>query len=130
MAKGVDTAFLPLAPATGFPGDPDGGLEKSNDLWQSGRQYPKLDPKRIEIGKEIFEIMAGNKYFIGTVAFSGTRRGVVFQRNNFRNVPVTHSRDQFGFWRETYFFEDGIDNYNHPGNKSRKFKSESFLSDL
>jgi hypothetical protein len=130
MAKGVDTDFLPLAPEAGFPADPDGGLESANDLWQSGRAYPKLDPKRIEIGKEIFTTMAGNKYFIGTVAFSGTRRGVYFQRNNFRNVPITHSRDQFGFWRETYFFEDGKDNYNHPGNKSRKFKSVSFLSDL
>jgi peptide/nickel transport system substrate-binding protein len=126
--SGPDPAYLPLSPAgKSFPADATGNLMRANELWQQGRGFPKLDPERIRIGKEIFKIMAEEKYFINTVAFSGTRRGVVFQRNNFRNVPVTHTRDQFGFWRETYYFEEGIDNFSHDGNRSRKYKSVAFL---
>jgi len=32
--------------------------------------------------------------------------------------------------QQVYYFEDGIDNQNHPGNKSKRFKSESFLTGL
>ena len=127
MAPGADQSFLPLAPATNYPADVSGNLMKAQEIWQQGRAFPRTHPERLRIGKEIFSMMADEKYFIGTVAFTGTRRGVYFQRNNFRNVPVTHSRDQFGFWRETYYFEDGIDNLHHPDNRSRQYKSVHFL---
>ena len=40
-----------------------------------------------------------------TVAFTGVARGIVFKRNNMRNVPKTHIRDIFGFAGFNYSFE-------------------------
>ena len=44
-----------------------------------------------------------------------------------RNVPKTHVLDHFGYMSWNYYFEDGKDNLNHPGNRSKKYRSVSFL---
>ncbi len=107
---GPDPAYMPQAPAGTYPADASGNLKKLQDLWVEGREYRQLDPRRIELGKEIFSINADEKYSIGIVGFTATRRGVMVNRNNLNNVPPTHIRDKHGFWTETYYFEDGKDN--------------------
>ena len=128
MGPGSDPSFLPVAPASNFPADPSGNLKKLIDLWEEGRTYSQVSPERIKLGKEIYQIHVDEQYFVSTVAFTGSRRGVQLHRNNFRNVPETAVRDTYGFWRETYFFEDGSDNLHHIGNKSTLHKSTSFLA--
>ena len=66
-------------------------------------------------------------YVSPTVAFTGSRRGIFLNRNNAKNQPRNHIRDHFGFYSEAYYFEDGMDNLHHPGNRSKRYKSWSFL---
>ena len=119
--------WLPLSPEGVFPADVSGNITRLYDLWQEGRKYAMYDSKRIAIGKEIYSIHADEKYDISTVGFTGVRRGIAFARNNYRNVPHTHVRDCWGFWRETYYFEGGKDNIHHPDNRSKLYKSTSFI---
>jgi len=126
---GPDAKYLPLsANANGWPTDTSGNIEKLVNLWESGRTHAQYSPERIAIGKEIFTINVEEQYNVSTVAFTGSRRGVQLHRNNFRNIPESAVRDTYGFWRETYFFESGMDNLHHPGNKSKLHQSESFLA--
>jgi len=112
MAPGSNSAYLPIAPASNYAADPTGSLMKLQDLWLEGRKLPRLDPARIEKGKEIFRINVEEQYHIGIVGFTGSRRGIMINRNNFRNVPITHIRDKYGFQTETYYFtNDGKGNY-------------------
>ena len=127
MAPGPDPNFLPLAPPENFAADPSGNIKKLADLWFGGRQHPQFSPGRSEAGKEIYRINAEEKYISGTVAFTGIARGVAVKRNNMRNVPKTHIRDHFGFMSWNYAFEDGQDNLNNPGNRSKKYRSVSFF---
>ena len=127
MAPGPDPSYLPLAPPNTYAADPTGLLQKLQQLWDEGRGFAMNSPERIRIGKEIYRIHAEQKFDIPTLAYTGSRRGVMLHRNNFRNVPETHIRDQFGFWRETYYFEDGSDNAHHPGYRSTLYSSTSFL---
>ena len=126
MAPGVDTSYLPLAPADTWPIDTSGNVKKLVDLWQSGKAYPQYHPERISKGKQIFEINAEEHYIIPTVGFTGTRRGVFLNRNNMLNQPKTHVRDHNGFGTFTYYFIGGKDNYHHPDNRSG-LPSYSFL---
>ena len=127
MAPGADPSYMPAAPADNFPADPSGDIMKLENLWQEGRNFSLYNPKRLEIGKEIYGLHATEKIDIPMLAFTGVRRGIAVVRNNFRNVPQTHVRDCWGFWRETYYFEDGVDNFHHPGNKSQRYKSTTFF---
>ena len=127
MAPGPDSSYMPLAPEGNFPADPSGNIMKLENLWQQGRNFSLYNPNRLEIGKEIFSLHATEKFDIPMIAFTGVRRGIAVVRNNFRNVPQTHVRDCWGFWRETYYFEDGVDNFHHPGNRSKLYKSTTFF---
>ncbi len=124
---GPDPNYLPLSPEGTYPADTSGNLKKLQELWTEGAGIPSLAPRRIEIGKEIFRINAEEKHNLGLFGFTGMSRGIMIKRNNFRNVPRVHGASKFGFWAEVYSFEDGIDNINHLGNRSKKYKSISFL---
>ena len=124
---GPDPAYMPLAPEGNFPADPSGNIMKLENLWQQGRNFSMYSPDRLRIGKEIFGLHATEKFDIPMIGFTGVRRGIAVVRNNFRNVPQTHVRDCWGFWRETYYFEDGVDNFHHPGNKSKRYTSTTFF---
>jgi len=127
MAPGPDSSYLPLAPSGNFAADPSGKLQENAELWFKGRQSPVFSPDRVEAGKTIFRNVAEQIWNVPTVAFTGVARGIVFKRNNMRNIPKTHIRDIFGFAGFNYSFEDGVDNLNHPGNRSKLYKSVSFL---
>ena len=127
MAPGPDPSYLPLAPPGNFAADPSGKLQENAELWLSGRQHPQFSPGRAEAGKMIYRNVAEQIWNVPTVAFTGVARGIVFKRNNMRNVPKTHIRDIFGFAGFNYSFEDGEDNLNHPGNRSNLYRSVSFL---
>ena len=123
-----DPNWLPLAPEGTFPADPSGNMKRLMEVQQQGLAYTLLHPGRIEIGKELFRINTEELYTISTVGFTGSRRGVYLNRNNVRNQPRTHIRDQHGFVATaTYYFEEGMDNLHHPGNRSKRYKSWSFL---
>ena len=127
MAPGSDPSYLPLAPPGNFAADPSGKLQENAELWLGGRQFPQFSPGRAEAGKMIYRNTAEQIWNVPTVAFTGVARGIVFKRNNMRNVPKTHIRDIFGFAGFNYSFEDGEDNLNHPGNRSNLYRSVSFL---
>jgi len=128
---GPDPAFTDaygnMAAINTYPADITGHITKLQDVFLEGPSMPELTPRRIELGKEIFRINAEEKYNIGGLAFAGSARGIRFKRNNFRNVPKNHyAYGTETFW-ETNYFEDGIDNLNHPGNRSKRYSSVSFM---
>jgi len=127
MAPGPDASYLPLAPSDTYPIDVSGNLKKTQELWNEGRGYPGLHPRRIEIGKELFSIYAEEMWSLPVAAFTGIFRGVYLNRNNFVNASRTHVADANGFNAFIYYFEDGQDNQHHPQNKAECCKSESFL---
>ncbi len=120
-------AYGNMAPVGTYPADITGKLKRLQEVYLDGHLYKELSPKRIEFGKEIFRINSEEKFSIGGLAFSGFQRGIRFRRNNFRNAPINHYSFGGETAMETYYFEDGIDNMNHPGNKSKKYKSISFM---
>ena len=112
-----------MAPEGTYPADISGILKQLQEMWREGTQYAQYDARRIELGKDIFRTNVQEKYLVGTLGFTGKDRGLHIRRNNFRNVPK-NSKYPAG---ETFYFEDGIDNVNHPGNRSKKYKSISFI---
>lgn len=121
---GPDPDFLPLAPEGTYPADSTGLFLKYEQKFLDGRQYVKLDPRRIELGKELNTFAVVEKYGLG---MNANAPSIHVKRNNLRNVPHKHQcRGWSGCWSELYYFEDGIDNINHPGNVSKKYKSWSF----
>ena len=127
MAIGPDSSYLPLAPADTYPVDVSGNIKRAQEIFNEGRAYSRFHPRRIEIGKELFTLNAEEMYVIPIAAFSGQFRGVMLNRNNFRGVPRQHFPDATGYYPETYWFEDGMDNLHHPDNKSKVTKSFSYL---
>jgi len=127
MGKGVNTAYLPLAPANTYAADTSGNISKLIDLWNQGRAYSMYSPDRVNIGKQMFVIHAQEKYNLGTLGFTGTFRGVFLNRNNMLGQPMTHVRDHTGFAVWLYWFEDGMDNMHHSDNKSKTQTSWSFI---
>ena len=127
---GPDPAYLPLAPEGTYPADSNGSFKQIQDLWLEGREHARLSPERIAIAKEMYTIAAEQKHQVNFVAFSGWLAGVVLKRNNVRNVKKDNLITQYGHRLQIVYFEDGIDNLNNPGNKSKKYKSESFLTGL
>ena len=79
------------------------------------------------MGKEFWRIGAEEKYNIGYLAFMGIVRGMTKKRNNLRNVPKNHVALEAKGILGAYYFEDGLDNINNPGNRSQKYKSVHFL---
>ena len=49
------------------------------------------------------------------------------RRIEMRNTPITHERDHNVFTTWARFFEDGIDNYHNPGNRSNYCSSWAFV---
>ncbi len=111
MAPGPNSAFMPAAPPNNYAADPSGNLMMLQNIYVEGRKLPRFSPERVELGKQIFQTNVEEKYTLGTIGFTATRRGVMVNRKNFRNVPELHIRDKYGFWTETYYFENGIGNF-------------------
>ena len=127
MSIGPSPDFLPQAPADTFPADASGKLRYMQDLWTEGRGIAQFSARRVELGKDIYRTVAESKYHIGGLAFTGIFRGMRMRRNNVRNTPKNHFPSGFGGTREAFYFEDGIDNLNNEGNRSRKYTSVHFL---
>ncbi len=127
---GPDPAYLPLAPEGTYPADSTGMMIKMNAIIAGGKGYPGMHPKRIEAGKQYYRHDAEEKYNIGIIGFAPSFRGIQFKRNNFRNVQKHHAWDAIGYYSELFYFEDGMDNLHNPGNKSKRYSSESFLTGL
>jgi len=107
-----------------YPSDIQGNFLKLQDLHRQGRQLSEFDPRRIEMGKEVYRILTVNHY---TFSIIGFKPNVGYVRNNVRNwLQESSSPRGYGHNNELQYFEDGIDNVNHPGNKSKKYKSWSF----
>ena len=123
---GGDPNWLPVAGADEFPADAGGLLQGQSQLWIDGLGVSNLDPRRVEMGKEMFATNADQLWGLNCCAYSGVFRGVFVTRNNFRNKPITHERDHNGFTAWARFFEDGLDNFHHPNNRSRYCSSWSF----
>ena len=127
---GPDAAYLPTAPSNTFAADSNGEILKGITTFLEARKYPKNHPDRISNAKAFYAHKATEKYNNGLIGFTGNQWGTVIKRNNFRNVPKHHTAATIGFRHEVYFFEDGKDNLNNSGNKSKKYSSESFLTGL
>lgn len=118
-----DAEYLPLAPKGCYPMDPDCVWQKMQNMWMQGKAYSRYDPRRIELGKQLFDLSSEYLPNLATTAFSGA---VAIKRNNVRNV-VKRKLGSIGYYDMLYSFEDGKDNVNNPGNKSRRFKSENYF---
>jgi peptide/nickel transport system substrate-binding protein len=107
-----------------YPSDIQCTFIKLQDLHRQGRQLGEFDPRRIEMGKEVYRILVENHYGLNIIGF---KPFVGYVRNNVRNwYQESTGRAGYGHNNELHFFEDGIDNVNHPGNRSKKYKSWSF----
>ena len=129
---GGDTMYMDaygnMAGAGQYPADITGNIMEMQDIWRTGIQTgPVLHPERVEMGKEFWRISAEEKYNIGYLAFMGIVRGMTMKRNNLRNVPKNHVALEAKGILGAYYFEDGLDNINNPGNRSQKYKSVHFL---
>ena len=120
---------LPMAPDNTWPADSDGVYMQLWNMKKEGRQFPNTHPENIRIGQEMWAMWSNQQYMLGSVSFS-PNRGIYLKRNNFRNIPKQAAPYYDGNYSELYYFEDGIDNRNHPGNRSKKYSSESFLTGL
>ncbi|MCY4530168.1 MAG: ABC transporter substrate-binding protein, partial [Chloroflexi bacterium] len=117
-----------MAPVGTYPADISGNVKRQQDIWRTGIQTGDvLNPARVELGKEYWRIVAEEKYNIGQLAFMGIFRGMTMKRNNLRNVPKNHVALEAKGILGAYYFEDGLDNFNNPGNRSQKYKSVHFL---
>lgn len=124
---GGDPEWLPLAGEGEFPADAGGLLARQSQLWVDGLGVSNLDPRRVQMGKEMFSTNAEQLWALNCCAYSGVFRGIYISRNNFRNKPITHERDHNGFSAWARFFEDGTDNYHHPNNRSQYCQSWAFI---
>ncbi|MBM3934506.1 MAG: hypothetical protein FJ319_09425 [SAR202 cluster bacterium] len=115
-----------MAPAGTYPADITGSLKKLQDTLTAGWTLSMLDAKRVQLGKDLFIINAQEKYQTGGLAFSGIFRALQQRRNNLRNLPLNWSPAS-GYYREQFAFEGGMDNVHNVGNRSKKYKSISFL---
>ena len=125
---GPDPDWLPTAPADTWPADATGNIKFLLDSWTEGAQLPDHDPRKIEIGQAMSRVVALEKYQLGTIAFTGFSRGLIVKRNNFRNVPERQIRYEHGLYNMVNAFEDGMDNYHNPGNRSRRYTSKAVFA--
>ncbi len=126
MAPVADPNFLPLAPADAFPADHSGWFASLHDDVIAGFGNSTFDPRRVEIGKGMYRNHAENLLAMHISAFSNAHIGLFLNRNNMRGQPFTHAQDHNGHTAWAYFFDDGQDNYNHPGNRSEFCNSWAF----
>ncbi len=115
-----------MAPDGTYPADISGHMVRLQELITDGWTVSLLSPKRVAAGQELFRINSEQKYKIGGVAFAGLFRALKIKRNNMRNVPKNWS-PAGGHPMEWFYFEDGIDNLNNPGNRSKKYSTVNFL---
>ncbi len=115
-----------MAPDGTYPADLSGNMLRLQELITDGWTVSLLSPKRIEAGQELFRINSEEKYKIGGLAYAGLFRALKIKRNNMRNVPKNWS-PAGGHPMEWFYFEDGIDNLNNPGNRSKRYSSVNFL---
>ena len=126
MAPGTDASFLPLAPADAFPADHAGWFNELYDDTIAGFANSTFDPRRVELGKDMYRNHAENLLAVHVSAFSNAHIGIFLNRNNMRGQPFTHAQDHNGHTGWAYFFDNGQDNFNHPGNRSQYCESWSF----
>ncbi len=130
-ATGADTrytdAYGNMSPERTYPADITGNMKGLQEGIEQGWTVSMLSPRRIELGKDLFRTNAEEKYKIGGLAYAGLFRALALKRNNVRNVPKNWSPAS-KYPIEWFYFEDGIDNVNHRGNRSTRYKSVSFLS--
>ena len=123
----ANAAYQPTAPAGAYPEDATGVIKKVQDLFKTAKANPPGSQIRLDSGKEINKLWMEQAFTLGTVQGASGDRDVYMKRNNFRNPPIlARARGFYGAWAETYYFEDGKDNVNNPGNRSKKYKSTSF----
>ncbi len=115
-----------MAPDGTYPADISGHMLRLQELITEGWTVSLLSPKRVAAGQELFRINSEQKYKIGGVAFAGLFRALKIKRNNMRNVPKNWS-PAGGHPVEWFYFEDGIDNFNNPGNRSKRYTTVNFL---
>ena len=125
---GPDSKWLPLSPEGTWPADSTGKFKEMMGIRMGGFAYPATHPERIDKGQKLAAMTAEEKYYLGMVGFAGSFWGVMLKRNNFRNIPKEHTNATVGFFSELYYFEDGMDNFHNRGNRSKKYKSQSFLT--
>ncbi len=125
---GPDPDWLPTAPEGTWPADATGNIKFLLDSWTEGAQLSDLDPRKVELGQAMSRVVALEKYQLGTIAFTGFSRGLIVKRNNFRNVPERQIRYEHGLYNMVNAFEDGMDNYHNPGNRSRRYTSKAVFA--
>ena len=115
-----------MAPDGTYPADINGDMLMLQNQYVEGQIVSMLSPLRVELGKSMFRTNAENQIMIGGLAYAGLFRSLKIKRNNMRNVPKNWS-PAGGHPVEWFYFEDGIDNLNNPGNRSKRYSSVSFL---
>ena len=118
----ITDAYGNVAPAGTYPQDISGVLKLQQDLLREGSAISFFDPRRKEVGQELFKTNIEHMFLLNAVSFAPF--GIVIWRTNVRNEP----RFSVGSYGATHvhYFEDGIDNVNHPGNRSKKYAPFSF----
>jgi peptide/nickel transport system substrate-binding protein len=109
-----------------YPADISGDMLTLQEKYADGQIVSLLSPKRVQLGKEMFKINSENQMKIGGLGYAGLFRALKIKRNNTRNVPKNWS-PAGGHPMEWFYFENGIDNLNHPGNRSQTYRSVNFL---
>jgi hypothetical protein len=117
--------FGKMAPAGAYAADISGILTRQQELLTEGKAVSFFDPRRKEIGMELFRSNIENMFLLNAVGFHPFQINI--WRTNVRNVP----RFSIGSYGETaiQYFEDGKDNMNNPGNRSKAYKPWSFAID-
>lgn len=113
------------APAGAYAADIAGVITRQQELRTEGAAISFFDPRRKEIGVELFKTNIENMNHLNAVGFHPF--GIVIWRANLRNQPTCC----VGSYGDTsiHYFEDGRDNVHNPGNRSRQFKPWSFALD-
>jgi len=114
-----------MAPAGAYAADISGILTRQQELLTEGKAVSFFDPRRKEIGNELFRSNIENMFLLNAVGFHPFQINI--WRTNVRNVPKAH----IASYGETaiQYFEGGIDNMNNPGNRSKLYKPWSFAID-
>lgn len=115
-----------MAPEATYPADISGDMLMLQEQYAEGQVVSMLSPLRVELGKSMFRTNAENQMKMGGLGYAGLFRALKLKRNNMRNVPKNWS-PAGGHPVEWFYFEDGMDNLNNPGNRSKKFRTVNFL---
>ena len=119
-------AYGNMAPDGTYPADISGDMLLLQNQYAEGQVVHMLSPLRVELGKSMFRINSENQMKMGGLGYAGLFRALKIKRNNMRNVPKNWS-PAGGHPIEWYYFEDGTDNLNNPGNRAKKFRTVNFL---